>query len=144
MLGAYPDFFEFTGKYRRNDYLLTVGEPNPKVFYLPGYYRSLVVRLFVFGGQAVDGRGGAVLLYLRPNQELAGTKRFDSAQEALAAEAACRYEGCVLAGDNPMVSCVALEALEHFRPAFSSTTSVIGFGSAARKAVQVYEFKEMW
>jgi oligosaccharyl transferase (archaeosortase A-associated) len=144
MLGAYPDFFEFTGKYRRNDYLLTVGEPNPKVFYLPGYYRSLVVRLFVFGGQAVDGRGGAVLLYLGPNQELAGTKRFDSAQEALAAEAACRYEGCVLAGDNPMVSCVALEPLEHFRPAFSSTTSIIGFGSAARKAVQVYEFNEMW
>jgi hypothetical protein len=69
-----------------------------------------------------------------------GSKRFESAQEALEAEAACRNEGCVLVGDDPLVSCVALEALHQFRPVFSSTTSVIGFGKAGRKAVQVYEF----
>jgi len=39
-----------------------------------------------------------------------------------------------------MVSCVALEALHQFRPVFSSTSSVIGFGNAGRKEVQVYEF----
>jgi hypothetical protein len=71
-----------------------------------------------------------------------GTKRFESAQGALAAEAACRNEGCVLVGDNPMVSCVALEALQRFRPVFSSTTSAIGFGKAGRKEVQVYEFTD--
>ena len=154
LIGDYPAFFEYSRAHRREDYLMLAyepdaeGKPAPKVFYLPGYYRSLVVRLFVFGGQAVDGRGGATILFLRPKtpprpgsyQDVVATKRFDSAQEALAAEAACRKEGCVLVGDNPMVSCVALEALHQFRPVFSSTTSVIGFGNAGRKEVQVYEF----
>jgi hypothetical protein len=154
LVGDYPAFFEYSPSRRRDDYLMMAyepdveGKPAPKVFYLPAYYRSLVVRLFVFGGQAVDGRGGATILFLRPKttarpgsyQDVVGTKRFESAQEALAAEAACRNEGCVLVGDNPLVSCVALEALHQFRPVFSSTTSVIGFGNAGRKEVQVYEF----
>jgi dolichyl-diphosphooligosaccharide--protein glycosyltransferase len=154
LVGDYPAFFEYSPARRRDDYFLMAyesdaeGKPAPKVFYLPGYYRSLVVRLFVFGGQAVDGRGGAMILFLRPktpprpgsHQDVVETKRFESAQEALAAEAACRNEGCVLVSDNPMVSCVALEALHQFRPVFSSTTSVIGFGNAGRKMVQVYEF----
>jgi dolichyl-phosphooligosaccharide-protein glycotransferase len=156
LVGDYPAFFQYSRAHRRDDYLMLAyepdaqGKPAPKVFYLPGYYRSLVVRLFVFGGQAVDGQGGATILFLRPKtparpgsyQDVVGSKRFESAREALAAEAACRNEGCVLVGDNPMVSCVALEALQRFRPVFSSTTSVIGFGNAGRKAVQVYEFTD--
>jgi hypothetical protein len=140
--------------HRREDYIMMAYQPDadgksaPKVFYLPGYYRSLAVRLFVFGGQAVNGRGGATILFLRPRtparlgtyQDVVGTKRFESAQEALTAEEACRNEGCVLVGDNPMISCVALEALHQLQPVFSSTNSVIGLGNAARKAVQVYEF----
>jgi hypothetical protein len=156
LLGDYPAFFEYSHAHRREDYIMMAYQPDaegklvPKVFYLPDYYRSLVVRLFVFGGQAVDGRGGATVLFLRPKtpprpgsyQDVVGAKRFESAQDALAAEAACRNEGCVLAGDNPLISCVALEALQQFRPVFSSTTSVIGFGTAGRKAVQVYEFTD--
>jgi len=154
LLGDYPDFFKYSRAHRRDEYFMLASEPDAdgkpalKVFYLPGYYRSLVVRLFVFGGQAVDGRGGATILFLRPKAsarggaypEVEGTKRFESAQEALAAESACRNEGCVLVGDNPIVSCVPLEALQQFRPVFASTTSVVWSGSAVRKAVQVYEF----
>jgi oligosaccharyl transferase (archaeosortase A-associated) len=154
MVGDYPGFFEYTRTHRLSDYLLPAyesnaeGKPKPKVFYLPAYYRSLAIRLFVFGGQAADGRGGAMLLSLQQKtfprggtyQEVVGTKRFESAQEALAAEATCRDRGCVLVGENPMLSCVPLEALQQFRPVFSSTTSVVGFGSSGRKAVQVYEF----
>ena len=154
LLGDYPAFFEYSPGHRRDDYIMMAyesdaeGKRSPKVFYLPAYYRSLVVRLFVFGGQAVDGQGGATILFLRPKtpvrpgsyQDVVGTKRFESAEEALAAEAACRNEGCVLVGDNPLVSCVALEALHRLRPVFSSATSVIGFGSTGRKEVQVYEF----
>jgi len=33
-----------------------------------------------------------------------------------------------------------LEPLQQFRPVFSSTTSVLGFGNTGRKSVQVYEF----
>jgi oligosaccharyl transferase (archaeosortase A-associated) len=154
MIGDYPAFFQYSRAHRRSDYLLlayqpnAAGRPSPKTFYLPGYYRSMAIRLFVFGGQAVDGRDGATLVFLRqktfPNgatyQEVAGAKRFESAQEALAAEAGCRNQGCVVVGDNPMISCVPLEQLQQLQPVFASTSSVLGFGRSGRKAVQVYEY----
>ncbi len=154
MIGDFPAFFEYSRVHRRNDYLLPAfemnadGKPAPKMFYLPAYYRSMAVRLFVFGGQAVDGRDGATLVFLQQKpsprggsyQEVTGIKRYESAQEAIAAEAGCRNQGCVVAGDNPMISCVPLVALQQLRPAFASTTSAIGFGRSGRRAVQVYEF----
>jgi dolichyl-diphosphooligosaccharide--protein glycosyltransferase len=153
-IGGYPAFFEYSRAHRRNDYLLVASQSNAegqtsrKMFYLPAYYRSLAIRLFVFGGQAVDGRGGATLLFLQQNAsprggtyaEVVSTKRYESAQEAMTAEADCRNEGCLLVGDDPTTSCVPLEPLQQLRPVFSSTTSVLGFGSSGRKAVQVYEF----
>jgi oligosaccharyl transferase (archaeosortase A-associated) len=157
MVGDYPAFFEYSPAHQRSDYLQlgyvsgADGKPAPKMFYLPAYYRSMAIRLFVFGGQAVDGRDGAVILYLQKKtsprggtyQEVAGTKRFVTAQEAFAAEAGCRDgsdKSCVVVGDNPMVSCVPLEPLQQLRPVFASTSSVLGFGRGGRKAVQVYEF----
>lgn len=149
VIGAFPAFFEYARARRPEDYLQVAfesnaeGKPAPKMFYLPAYYRSMAIRLFVFGGQAVDGRDGAMLLFLQRKgsyQEVVGTKRFASAQEAVVAEAACRDQGCVLVGDNPMVSCVPLDALQQLRPVFASTSSVLGFGRSGRKAVQVYEY----
>jgi hypothetical protein len=154
MIGDFPAFFEYSQAHKRNDYLLLAsvpkaeGKPARKMFYLPAYYQSMAIRLFVFGGQAVDGRNGAIILFLQQKTlpqggsypEAVGAKRYESPQEAIAAEANCRNQGCVLVGDNPMVSCVALDALQQLRPAFASTTSVLGFGRSGRKAVQVYEF----
>ena len=154
LVGDFPAFFQYSRTHRQTEYLLlayqsnTEGKPEPKVFYRPAYYRSMAIRLFMFGGQAVDGRDGAVLLFLRdkkfPNgksyQEIAGTKRFESAQEAAKAESACRDKGCALVGDNPMLSCTPLEPLHQLHPAFASTSSVVGIGRSGRKAVQVYEF----
>jgi oligosaccharyl transferase (archaeosortase A-associated) len=154
MIGDYPAFFQYSRTHRRDDYLLlayqpnAAGKPSPKMFYLPAYYRSMAIRLFVFGGQAVDARDGATLVFLQQKrfpgggtyQEVTGAKRFASAQEALAAEAGCRNQGCAVVGDNPMISCVPLDALQQLRAVFASTSSVLGFGSSGRKAVQVYEF----
>ena len=153
MVGDYPQFFQYS-KRNQADYLLLAyeanadGTPTPKVFYRPAYYRSLVIRLFLFGGKAVDGQNGATILSLRRKefargkyyQEVVGTRRYESAREALAAEAACQDQGCVLVSDNPLISCAELEPLQQFRPVFSSTTSVLGFGNTGRKSVQVYEF----
>jgi hypothetical protein len=154
LIGDYPAFFEYSQAHRRSEYLQVAyvsnaaGKPAPKMFYLPAYYRSMAIRLFVFGGQAVDGRNGALILYLQKKtfphggtyQEVAGTRRFVTAQDAFAAEAGCRDNGCVVVGDDPMVSCVPLEPLQQLRPVFASTSSVLGFGRSGRKAVQVYEF----
>jgi dolichyl-phosphooligosaccharide-protein glycotransferase len=154
IVGDFPAFFEYSRVHRRNDYLLPAyelnadGKPAPKVFYLPAYYRSMAVRLFVFGGHAVDGRDGATIVFLQEKpspgggtyREVTATKRYESSQEAIVAESGCRNQGCVLVGENPTISCVPLEVLRQLRPAFASTTSVIGFGASGRSAVQVYEF----
>jgi asparagine N-glycosylation enzyme membrane subunit Stt3 len=154
LIGDFPSFFQYSRIHRQTDYLLLAyqlnaeGKPEPKVFYRPAYYRSMAIRLFVFGDQAVEG-DGALLLFLQqkkfPNgdsyQEIVSTKRFESAREASAAEAGCGDKGCVLVGDNPMISCAPLESLQQLHPAFASTSSVVGFGRSGRKAVQIYEFK---
>jgi len=96
----------------------------------------------------VDGHGGATIISLqektRPKggsyQEVVSAKRYESAEEAMAVENVCRKDGCVLVGEDPMTSCVPLEPLQQLRPAFASTNRTVGFGSAGRKAVQVYEF----
>jgi dolichyl-phosphooligosaccharide-protein glycotransferase len=153
-VGDFPAFFDYSHTHRRNEYLLVAyqtdaqGKRTAKAFYRPAYYRSMVVRLFVYGGQPVDGHDGAEILWLRKAPggrgypEVIGTRRLQPAEDPLAAEAACRDEGCVLVGDNPLVSCVPLEALRNFRPVFSSTSASMGIGSTARKEVQVYEVTE--
>ncbi len=156
IVGDFPAFFDYTRTHRRDDYLLMAyvpnpnGKPKPKLFYRPAYYRSLVIRLFVFGGQAVDGRGGAVIVWTEQKTlsrgeafpEVIRTQRFESPEEAVAAENACRNEGCVLVGDNPMISCVPLEAVRQFRPVFQSKLAVLGFGNNGRKAVQTFQVTE--
>ena len=154
LVGDYRLFFDYSRKHQPKEYysaayqLNNQGKLRPKIFYLPAYYRSLVVRLFTFGGRAVDGGGGATLLTLRqktfphggPYQEIVESRHFESAEFAQVIEAQCKKDGCVLVGEDPTVSCVPLDALESFRPVFSSTTSSIGLRNTRRKRVQVYEF----
>jgi hypothetical protein len=154
LVGDYRLFFDYSRKHQPKEYysaayqLNNQGQLRPKVFYLPAYYRSVVVRLFTFGGRAVDGRGGATLITLRqktlphwgPYQEIVESRHFESAEFAQVIEAQCKKDGCVLVGEDPTVSCVPLDALESFRPVFSSTTSSIGLRNTRRKRVQVYEF----
>jgi hypothetical protein len=71
--------------------------------------------------------------------EVIATQRYRSPQEALEAEKSCRSEGCVLVGDNPVISCIPLEALQHFHQVFSSSGTALGIGPAARQKVQIYE-----
>lgn len=157
LVGDFPSFFEYSTTHRKTDYLLLAyqlnpvnpeGKPLPKIFYRPAYYRSMAIRLFAFGGQSAKDHQGAVLLWLEekkfPNgksyQQIVDTKRFESLEEAAAAEAVCRDRGCQLVSDNPLVSCTQLEPLKQLRVAFASTSSSVGFGRNGRKAVQVYEF----
>jgi len=154
MVGDFPIFFQYSRLHRKQEYLLLAyqsgpdGRLLPKIFYRPAYYRSMAVRLFLFGGQSAEDHEGAVLLWLEekkfPNgkfyQQIVDSKRFQSLQEAAAAEAACRNQGCQLVSDNPLVSCTQLEPLQQVRAVFASTSSAIGIGRSARKTVQVYEF----
>jgi len=151
LLGDYPHFFEWSPSHNRSDYLVPALDTTPSgslrlsMFYRPAYFRSTVVRLFVYGGEATPATN-TVLLTFRPDsathpiRTIDTRRNFASLDEALAAEAACKSEGCVLVSDNPMMSCVPIEPLHRFKSVFSSATSVIGYAGAGRKSLQIYQF----
>jgi dolichyl-diphosphooligosaccharide--protein glycosyltransferase len=154
--GDYLAFFQNSRTHSRDEYLLmaydsnTQGKLVPRLFYRPAYYRSMAIRLFVFGGQAVAGQGGATIVFMeqKPGSrqdtypKIVRMQHFESQQEALRAEAACQNDGCALVGDDPTKTCVPVDALRRFRPVYSSTRATLAFGNEWRKAVQVYEVTE--
>ena len=136
--GDFPDFFLWDKSKRIDQYIVTAIEPGtdgkltPHMLYLPAYYRSMAARLFVYGSSAVPDPKGAVVAYFDRKQTASGKsyrtltdlRRFDSALEAQAVERSCRDEGCVLAGENPQISCIPLDPLTRFHPVFGAGTSV--------------------
>ena len=149
--GKFPALFQWDREVSLDDYFLIArqrdanGVMMPRVLYRPAYFRSLLVRLFVFGGAAVEKPSGAALAYLRDdgkNRELVDLREFPSEELAMAAEPGCRMQGCILVSTNSLKSCVRLEALTRFRPVFASSTEVVqNENRLFRKEVQIYEFK---
>jgi dolichyl-phosphooligosaccharide-protein glycotransferase len=150
--GDFPNFLVWDKTKRVDDYFLVALEPagdgkvRTRLLYLPPYYRSMAVRLFVYGTDGVEASAGAVVASFsiktteagKPYKLLSDLRRFGNLEDAAAAQHECQEQGCVLAGENPQVSCVRLEPLTHFRPAFASETTVLGGGRTGRSAVQVY------
>jgi len=153
--GLYPSLFVWDQSKNIEDYFLVALEPaesgkfRTRLLYLPAYYRSMAARLFVYGTEGIADPRGAVIAYFRQEQSSSGKsyrvlkdlRRFDSAEEAAAEERSCRAQGCVLAGENPQVSCVPEEALTRLRPVFGSESGILGAGRSQRSAVQVYEVR---
>lgn len=150
--GNYPDFFVWDKSKNLADYFLMALEPagqnqvRVRLFYRPAYFRSMAVHLFLYGAGAVPNPADVALAEVEQKLVAAGKsypilknlRRFDSYEKALEAERACSGAGCILVSDNPQASCVPLEAITHLRPAFASSTAVLGIGSSQRSAVQVY------
>jgi dolichyl-diphosphooligosaccharide--protein glycosyltransferase len=145
--GDYPAFFAWDKTKRVDDYLIVVLEPagdgaaRPRVLYRPAYYRSMAVRLFVYGAEGVADPPGAVVAYFGNKGMLSDLRRFASAEEAQTAERACRAAGCILAGENPQISCVPLEPLIRLQPVFQSDSPSLNAVRGKRSAVQVYEVR---
>jgi asparagine N-glycosylation enzyme membrane subunit Stt3 len=145
--GKFPTFFFYDKDASPDDYYLIVRaqDGSNRVLYRPAYFQSMLVHLFVFGGGAVDQPAGVALAFLRSDGkkfELTDLREYPSEQQALAAEAGCRLQGCLIVSASPIMSCVHLDSLHRFRPAFSSSTKVLlnekGFRASA---VQIYEVK---
>ncbi len=153
--GLFGAYFEYARDRPLEQYYLVAyqREPNgnlrPHLLYLPAYYRSMVVRLFVYGGAPVDRVSGAVLATLRdakgedgkPFLELMELRNVPPDEDAEAAESACKSDGCVLAGMNPLVSAVKLEKLTRFHQVFASSNPAAHLESGIeRSIVQAYEY----
>jgi dolichyl-diphosphooligosaccharide--protein glycosyltransferase len=122
------------------------GAPQILIFH-PAYFRSMAVRLFVYGGQAYSPQLPSILLRLgalpsgdgRPRRYVASEKRFERYEAAEAFMAEHAGEAWELVSLNPGESCVPLEALQHCRRIHQSPTTVAQRGAERLGYVQVFE-----
>ena len=130
-------------------------EPNAKeliTLYYPEYYRSLCVRLYNFGGEAVTPKTCIVISWqLRRTDQNTFVKYITDRQEFPAYEEASAYiaektakqtseDHYQIVSSNPFGSPIPLEKLEHFRPVYDSESTVTTtVGSVPEVRVFKYE-----
>ncbi len=117
--------------------------------YYPAYYRSMAVRLYMFGGQAVTPGDDDCWVVSWKWQTLEGVdykvltgyESFDTYEQAQAALAGKSPDSSALVGANPFISPVPLEKLEGFTPVHDSTITVAWSSSGATAPqVRIFEY----
>jgi len=103
---------------------------NPVILYSPAYYKSIVVRLYIFDGQAVTPTESLVVRCEdresdgKPYKLVTGVWPFDTYKEAeayLAEQGPGNYR---IASSNPFTSPVPLEAMTDYELVYSSSAEV--------------------
>jgi dolichyl-diphosphooligosaccharide--protein glycosyltransferase len=119
----------------------------PVILFYPEYYRSLVIRLYNFGGSQVDPKSTTVVSYeervtgeSQPYKEITSMKSFPSYKEAEAYVASQKSGNYKVVSPNPFVSPVPLEALEHYKLIYSSDSSVMEPGIGMISEVKIFEY----
>jgi dolichyl-diphosphooligosaccharide--protein glycosyltransferase len=151
LVGALHAMLSWAGR-DRDDYMPVLavreadGRVRPRVFYAPAYYRSLGVRLFAFGGEAVEPRPPFWVAELAPPVAGGGPtplvvawSRFDalSAAEAHVDGDPARRR---LLGWHPFAPCVRLPALARFRRVFRSSSTLAEGAAGNVPEVSVFAF----
>ncbi|MDP2729846.1 MAG: oligosaccharyl transferase, archaeosortase A system-associated [Dehalococcoidales bacterium] len=115
----------------------------------PEYYRSLAVRLYNFDGRAVTPESTRVISYEeRPDKSgrvfkiITSDRTFNSYEEAVGYISEQESPDFEIVSDNPMVSPVPLEALEHYKLIYSSDEPVMLPGVGAMPALKIFEYIE--
>ncbi|MFC1902782.1 oligosaccharyl transferase, archaeosortase A system-associated [Chloroflexota bacterium] len=119
-----------------------------KLFY-PKYYRSLCIRLYSFNGEAVIPEHCIVISYEEkvdrdgePYKEITGSRSFPTFEEATAyisRQISGNYE---IVGNDPFVSCVPLDELEHYKLVYQSEVSAEPLDVEMSKAVKIFEYRK--
>ena len=130
-------------------YVPREGQLEPIQLYYPEYYRSLSTRLYNFNGQAVIPETTVVIAYQQrvtdkgeTLKQITSAELFDSYEEAsdyLSAQESGNY---LIVSDNPFVSPVPLEALEHYQPIYSSSGGFMLGDAGIIPAVKILEYTE--
>ena len=117
------------------------------VLYYPEYYRSMVVRLYNFDGEAVTPDSISVISYRETTDDTGRVyKIVDSGQQFATIEDAEAYltsqdsNNFRIVGGNPLISPVPLEAVEHYQLVHgsNSTLSIQDVGEVPR--VKIFEY----
>ena len=119
----------------------------PVIYFHPAYYRSLSVRLYNFDGEAVTPQNPVVISYQDkvsregiPYKQITNEEEFDSYEEAKAYLLNQKSDNYRLAGNNPFISPVPLEALKQYQLVHSSRQSVKHSAEGTVPEVKVFEF----
>jgi len=115
------------------------------VFY-PAYYESMLARLYLFDGQPQTPAASTwVIQYAEVAEGGRQRKRLQSSHRFETYEAAQQYlrenpaRNLIIAGLNPLQSCVPIPKLDHYRPVFTTQSLPIPPGVPLR-AVKIFEF----
>ncbi|MBU4212368.1 MAG: hypothetical protein KKD33_07275, partial [Verrucomicrobia bacterium] len=124
------------------------GEYRPFPLFYPAYYSSMSVRLFCFNGAAVKANECRVYAFKQdkspngsPRKVILDSMAFTS-EEAAKAYIRSQKNGCyVIAGDNPFVSPVNLDALNHYRLLFCFPQTPTPKGNSTRSPeIKIFEY----
>ena len=128
-------------------YLLQDGRLMPMLLFYPEYYRSFVVRLYNFDGSAVIPKETVVISYQERSdnaggliREITDAKLFSNYDEAEAYIANQKSGNYRIVGNNPFVSPVPLQALEHYKLVYSSKDSKLKPDGKLIADVKIFEY----
>ncbi len=137
------------GEFRDVYYQAEKGWMVPALVYYPEYYRSLAVRLYNFDGSEVTPQSSTVISYEEkvrrdgmPYKEIVNVKSFPSYKEAESYVLSRKSENYKIVSDNPFISPVPLEALEHYKLIYQSDSFIMQPGVGMIPEVKIFEYTQ--
>lgn len=119
----------------------------PVLLFHPAYYRSLCVRPYNFDGKAVTPSKCTVISYkeiVYPDgalrKEITSARTFTKYEDTEAYISQQKTEELKIVGDNPFISPIPLEALEHYRLIYSSKAGKMQPGVGKVASVKIFEY----
>ncbi len=123
------------------------GKLEPRLLFYPEYYRSLVVRLYNFDGEAVTPQNTTVISYEEkvteegiPYRQITSAQQFTDYQEALEYVESQKATNYRIVSDSPFVSPVPLEALRNYKVVFSSDITKMEPSVGEVPEVKIFEY----
>jgi len=125
------------------------GKLVPVYCFYPEYYRSLAIRLYNFDGSEVIPQKSTVIAYEertspdgQPYKEITGVEHLSSYEQAEAYVATQESGNYRIIGDDPFVSPVPLERLEHYTLVHSSEGAIMEPSAGRIAEVKIFEYIE--
>ncbi len=119
----------------------------PVQLYYPEYYHSLSTRLYNFDGKAVTPESSMVISYQEGTDEkgtpykiITSAEQFENYEEAEAYLLSQETANYKIVSNNPFISPVPLEALEHYQLIHSSNSTITLPSGATIPKVKIFEY----
>lgn len=135
------DFYELCWQKKEGKYV-------PLLVLYPGYYRSMLIRLYNFDGQQVIPQNVLVMAYVLQQlpggqefKEITSLKSFSNYDEAAAYVSGQKQGNYCIIGTDPMSSPVPLEALTGYSLAYQSTQKANAGGTTMMPEVKIFSYK---